>query len=344
MKLLLLDYISFKGHQNFNKIHIDALLALGHELILVGRKGQFDNIETSVNVCKLEIPEVLFKEYPVPAISFRLQGMSALFWIKKHIRESDYDAVIILTYDILSLFMFRIKQKTFLINHNNVPQLWSKVKLFFTRRLPKNYIHIALNKEMEGRLKELLPDREIYHVPHGICPPSKTVKMPTFVKVDERYLLCPVNNNYDATFVKRVFEDQRFYQYMCSHNITLFVKDSIGVKCDKAVIKSIPSTLEKDEYNYLLDNAMAVILPYGEGFKYRCSGIFFECIARSIPVITTQLDAFKIYKENVDMGMFVDVDSLIDAVDYYLHNTYRKCNMQIFSPYKYWADIFKNIK
>lgn len=122
MKLLLIDYVSYSGHRNFNKIHIDVLHKLGHEVYLAGRKNQFDNIELCEKNVVMEIPEMLFKELPVSSITFRLQGIFALLWTKRHIKWSDYDAVIILTYDILSFFVFRIKQKpyssTIIMFHN----------------------------------------------------------------------------------------------------------------------------------------------------------------------------------------------------------------------------------
>lgn len=344
MKLLLLDYISYKGHQNFNKIHVDALLTLGHELILVGRRGQFDNIEANDNISKLEMPECFFKEYPMPTVSFRLQGIAAFLWLKTKIIWSDYDAVIILTYDILSLFVFHINQRTFLINHNNVPQLWSKVKLAFTKNLPKNYIHIALNQEMEQRLKELLPERKVYHIPHGICPPAKDILRPNFIKEGARFIFCPVNRNYEVTFVKRIFEDKELSTFLGQRGYKLYVKENIGIDGALENIESIPSNLGYAEYNYMIQNAMAVLLPYGSQFKYRCSGIFFECVARQTPVICTNLDAMKIYESDVDMRMFSDTKELIDAIGYYSEHKVRVTDLSVFNPKEYWYSVLEGMK
>ena len=344
MKILLLDYISYPGHRTFNKIHIDALKSLGHELHLLGRKGQFDNI-ASAGIADIGIiPESLFRQWPLPAVTFRLQGIAALLWVKRNIKLNNYDIIVVLTYDILSFFVFRTPKDVILINHNNVPQLWSKVKLACTRKLPKNYIHVALNQEMEQRLKELLPERKVYHIPHGICPPTKDILRPNFIKEGSRFVFCPVNRNYDAFFVKRIFEDKELLAFLGQRGYKLYVKENLGIDGTLKNIESITSNLGYAENNYKIQNAMAVLLPYGTQFKYRCSGIFFECVARQTPVICTNLDAMKIFEKDVDMRMFSDTKELIDAIGYYAEHKVRVTDLLVFNPKEYWNGVLDGIE
>ncbi len=343
MKLLLLDYISYPGHQNFNKIHIEALLKSGHELDLLGRKEQFNNIEQHSRIKISEIPDCFFKQYPFPAISFRIKGIITLRWVKRHVHWEDYDAVIVLTYDILSLFSFYIKQPTYLINHNNVQQLWSRVKLYFTRNLPHNYIHIALNIDMENRLKELLPHRYVYHVPHGICSPSSNVVRPHFFKSDSIFLFCPINRNFDSSFVTSVFESDELIDYLSKKNLPLYVKVSLGIRCNHPLIRLVPSDINAKEYNYMVQQAAVVILPYNNDFKYRCSGIFFECVASNTPIVTTKLDSMAIYKQDVNMKMFSNAVELINAIDFYLNNNRSSNNLNAFNPKLYWDIVLRSV-
>lgn len=342
MKLLLLDYISYTYHMNFNRIHVEALLEMGHQLHLVGRRGQFDNIEKNADIVISEIPERFFSERPLHALSFRLQGIARLFWVKSNIQWDEYDAVIVLTYDILSLSTFRIKQHTYLINHINVQELWSKLKLFLTRKLPKNYIHVALNQEMERKLKELLPGKIVCHIPHGVCSPSGTSKRPAFLDKERKFLICPVNRNYDPDFVKQLFENPRLLGFLREQGVTLLVKESMKVRGDSDLVVNVPADLGKEEYNYMIQNAAAVLLPYEEAFKYRCSGIFFECVANQTPVISTDIEAMRIYESMVEMRVFSDIDGLIDAIAYYLKNTPRANDLSAFNPIGYWARAFDN--
>lgn len=342
MKLLLVDYISYPGHRNFNKIHIESLLELGHEIHLVGRRGQFDDIENNNNISISQIPDCFFNSLPFYAVTFRLQGIAALLWVKKHIQISSYDAIIVLTYDILSVIAFRSKKPVILINHNNVSQLWSKIKLFITRKLPDNYIHVTLNQDMEARLKELFPDKRVYHVPHGICAPSEKLIKPTICSEDDKFLFCPINRNFDRQFVKGLFENSSFVNYLREHNLRLFVKEQLGV-CNCDVIINAPKSMIVEQYNYMIQKAVAVILPYGENFKYRCSGIFFECVARHTPIIATQLNAMAIYNNDVNMRMFTTPPELITSIEYYLKNKLNTTDLSAFNPTIYWERILSKL-
>lgn len=343
MRILVIDYISYPGHQIFNKIHIDALAEMGFELHLVGREGQFNNIDIRENISVSKIPERYYKTNIIPAVSFRIQGIRTLLWIKRHIDYKDYEAVIFLTYDILSLFIFHIRQKTYLINHNNVSQLWSRVKLYFTRNLPHNYIHIALNIDMENRLKELLPHRAVYHVPHGICSPSSNVVRPHFFKSDGIFLFCPINRNFDISFITSVFESDELIEYLRKKNLPLYVKASLGIRCKHPLIRLVPSDINAAEYNYMVQQAAVVILPYNNDFKYRCSGIFFECVASNTPIVTTKLDSMAIYKQDVNMKMFSNVVELINAIDFYLNNNRSSNNLNAFNPILYWDVVLRSV-
>lgn len=342
MKLLLLDYISYTYHMNFNKIHVEALLEMGHQLHLVGRRGQFDNIENNASVVISEIPERFFSERPLHAISFRLQGIARLLWVKANIKWGEYDAVIVLTYDILSLAAFHIKEKTYLINHTNVQELWSKLKLFMTRKLPENYIHVALNEEMERKLKELLPGKIVYHIPHGVCAPLGAGREPAFLNKERKFLFCPVNRNYDSAYVKQLLEDPHLLDYLRKQKVTLFIKESMKVQCDSEAVINVTADLGKEEYNYMIQHAVAVLLPYEEAFKYRCSGIFFECVANQTPVISTGIEAMRIYESLVEMRTFTDVNGLLDAIEYYLNNSPRENDLSAFNPQGYWARALDN--
>ncbi len=342
MNLLLVDYISTKGHQNFNRIHIESLLRLGHSILLVGKKGQFDNIEVTDSLKKTDIPDWMFKHLPLGQLTERLMGVLRLLWIRGHFRRTNNDAVVFLIYDVLSFFFYRTKQKVFIINHNNVSQLFSRVKLCLTKRLPLNYTHIALNEEMEQRLKDLLPGRSVFLVPHGVCPPSSVITKPPFVEAGERFIICPVNRNYDNSFVKGVFESEQLRSYLDNNNTRLYIKESMPIEASSAVC-IIAERIDYGSYNYLLKNSAAVILPYSSEFQYRSSGILFECIAYNKPIIAYDIMAMRIYLDKVEMKLFSDTSSLIACIDYYLNNTVVKHNVKSFIPDSFWMTALKSL-
>lgn len=343
MKILIIDYLSPRGHVKFDRIHINALAGDGVSIDIVGKSNQFLDFKDRENLSISNIPDCLFKNYPLKPLSERLLGILRLLWICLHFKIKDYDAIIFLSYDVLSLSFCRIKGNVFLINHNNVSQLCNSTKLFLTRRLPLNYKHIVLNKYMFKRLKGLLPHKDVIYVPHGIDLTTSSVIKPSFISEEKLFLFCPVNRNYDSSLLGKLLNSEELNKFLKSHNIILYFKKNNVVKSDLSYIKAIDGFLSDGEYNYMLTHSVAVILPYGNDFIYRCSGIFFECVAHHVPVITTSIPDMIEYKENTQTDYFVDVESFISCVEKVLSSSKKDIDVEVFNPQSYWKNIIKGL-
>jgi len=337
MQLLIIDYLSPRGHINFDQIHINALIELGYKVHLVGRKGQYPAFVGKPNVEITEIPEFYYKSYPLPTLTDIIKGVLCLKWIKKRVKLEKYWSVIFLSYDTLTIPFFRTTQSVYLINHNNVDQIENTIKLKLLERLPFNYIHIALNNFMYDRLKELFPDKQIYSIPHGYLAPSANCRKPAFLINKGRVLFCPVNRNIDKEVMDKILNSKTFNKYLQDNNILLFVKEQL---CSDSLgnVKRL-GNLENEEYNYMLNNSMAVLLPYGDGFKYRCSGILFECVARNTPVIATNRKALLIYKDEINIHYFHNEDSLIEAIETIQSVKDKNFDTNHLQPVKYWGGV-----
>lgn len=339
MKILVIDYLSYKEHRNFNRIHIDVLIQLGHSLCLVGKKGQFDEYRNDKSVISIET-------VPNDADG-RLNEIANLLWIKKNYNVSEFDLMVILTYDILSFFVYRISRPTILINHNNVSQLDNGIKgntkLLLTKTLPKNYIHVCLNEEMQQQLVSLLPNRKIFHIPHGLISTSKQLKCPDFVREGERYLFCPINRNFDVGFVKDILFSMSFINALKSMNMTLYIKEKLAPNIQSDHIVKVSDTLTIEEYNYMIANAYAVLLPYGKNFRYRCSGIFFECVAQNIAILATDISAMRIYKDKCKMLLFNNDTTLTRDIYDLKEISVPEFERDLFNPYQYWQNILSRL-
>ena len=251
MRILIIDYLSPTGHVNFDQIHINSILNLGHKVHLVGRKGQFPAFEKKEDVTITNIPDFFYKSYSFPVLTERVLGVLCLIWIRYLYSHSQggYDSVVFLSYDILTLPMFRISIPVYLINHNNVDQLDNIIKLYLTRHIPSNYCHVALNEYMYDRLKSLLPSYCIYYVPHGCLEPTNDRK-PSFVEEDDKFIFCPVNRNYNASLMRAVMNSVEFNRFLEINNIVFFVKHQL--QSDSTGNIKVISILDDEEYNYLL--------------------------------------------------------------------------------------------
>ncbi len=343
MKVLLIDYLSPRGHIKFDKIHIRALAEEAGGIDVVGKKGHFPDFEEKDNISITSIPDCLFKKMPLKPLTERLLGLFRLLWINIHFHLTDYDVVIFLSYDVLSSFFFRKKEKVFMINHNNVSQLSNSIKLFLTRNLPSNYIHVALNKNMYDRLKELLPYKNIVYVPHGLDTDTLSVIRPSFINEGEKFMFCPVNRNYDREVLEELLNSKELNTYLETKSLSLYVKKNDITNSQLSRIRIIDGFLKDEEYNYMLTHSMAIVLPYGKDFVYRCSGIFFECVANRIPVLSTTISDMLVYKDDTIIEFFDAVSSFINSVENVMTLKEKNVNMDIFNPRMYWKNVLKGI-
>ena len=342
MKILVIDYMSYSNHCNFNKIHIESLFNLGHKLYFVGKKGHFDNVKGRGSIV-CEIPEWVYRKYPYPPLSVRLKDIMALRWVNKHIRQDNYDIIIFPTYDIMSIWAYKTDKPVLLINHNNVFQLDSYIKLKITRNLPKNFRHICLNKQMEDRLRQILKNRDISYVPHGILSYYSELSEPKYMANSNNFIFCPINRNYDESFVRSLLHSPAFYDYLLNNELMLFIKRGLPYDggCENIIV--LDNNIKKSEYNYMIQNAKAVLLPYSEEFKYRCSGIFFECVSSNTPIVSSDIPAFRIYEGLTNLLFFTDVTSLIADLNSINEQKLKQNDTEAFMPDSYWRKLLESI-
>ena len=221
--------------------------------------------------------------------------------------------------------------------------LYGRIRYFLTRTLPGQYIHICLNIDMEKHLKVLLPNRQVTYIPHGICSPSKILTKPSYIKEHERFLICPINRNYDISVVEELLSSEVLHNFLERENIKLFIKRQLSYRGICSNIIKIDNELSQPEYDYMLQNAMAVILPYGKRFKYRCSGIFFECVSRNTPILATDLEAMRIYDGLVNIGYFNNAVEMIQQLDICVLRKQVFYNKEMFNPYNHWKKLLDAI-
>ena len=338
MKILMLDYLSYGAHKNFNKIHIEALIKSGCSLHLVGGKKQFDNIIKNPAIQIDEIPGFLTPTTKHSPIFLRFVYIICLLWLRCKYNVCKYDVIVIPTYDPMSIWVYRTSKKLVLITHD-VHYLENKIKYYAVNSLPAHYIHVGLSVEMVEKMKSLYPHKRIQYIPHGLCPISecdKLVKPQILNNINNEYLFCPINNKYEIDFIHALFTSPILINYLEKNNLILIIKKKLFQDNKSPRIVTIENDLSKPEYDYLIQNALVVILPYEYNYKYRCSGILFECVMRDTPVLATNIQAMSIYKEKINLKLFDSVLSLIDGVNLFRNGRKKVVDKDYFDPYKYW--------
>ena len=339
MRILAIDYITYKGHRTFNQIHIESLAKLGHNITLVAREMAITEIEESDNVNKITLPKWYEKQYPFYFLSERIKGIIALRWIRRKVDIPKFDLVLFLAYDIMTITTCKLKNRVLLVNHNNIAQLDNRFKLRLTRKLPYNYVHIVLTKDALERLKQLVSHRAFY-VPHGYLEQDGRIKCPQCVREINRFIFIPVNRWIDSNLLNTVFSSRQVYDYLTGNGIRIILKKgvfSIFGNPDSFVF--LDSYIPDDEYRYLLKNAIGVVLPYNKDFIYRSSGIMFECVANKSTIIASDIPSMKAYENQLKITYFKDAESFLNCIRTIETTDLFEYNPLAFQPDSYWFTV-----
>ena len=100
----------------------------------------------------------------------------------------------------------------------------------------------------------------------------------------------------------------------------------------------LPTYIEERFFTAALLNCNIVLLNYPISFQYRVSGIFFECLANSIPLIVSNINSFVQYADNFNYNPFYnDLNQLYKTIEYLINVE------KGFSPYKNLETIEPNL-
>lgn len=165
-KLLYIDYMFMRGHVNFNRVHIDALLKEGYNVKLVLHKEIASLLPYAYQQYALVIPRILGTNVHNPILS-RIIMLLTIIYIKLHVRFSSYGHVVISCMDEITLGACPFYQKMFIICHGNARGLANRVKRLFIKRLAKHNAFIVFNESMkEPFVKHGI--RKVFVVSHAV--------------------------------------------------------------------------------------------------------------------------------------------------------------------------------
>ena len=143
--------------------------------------------------------------------------------------------------------------------------------------------------------------------------------------------------------INKTFNSLQLLSFLEKNRIKLVVKSQlIDLKDCSSWIVPVDNHLAKTEYDYLLDRAVVVLLPYEKNYMYRCSGIMFECVARNTPILASNIESMAIYKGYINILLFDNIQKLIEGIDYYNTNDLKSVDKTVFDPLNRWKEVFNS--
>lgn len=314
--ILYIDYLGHRGHNNFNKIYINAF-DKDVDVKYVLRKGIRLQLGIPREKMLWEIPNNLFSAGKVLHIVFKI---IMLCYIKFFLKVRKYDHVVVSCYETISLFFVPFPKGTYIINHNNISQLSQKIRRYCFVKMAKRYINIVFDRHSKEYLNSM-GVKNVIISPHGIIDPYKATANES--NTNDKYNLVVFSPSY-ASMNEQLFEamlnSEELSKFLENNNILLRIKYNKLIDTKTKNLEIINGYMSKDEYVSSFLNADIILVLYSSSFVYRSSGVLFEAIANGKKILASNIKAFKEYEDFLkdDIKYCDSVESLIQGIDYFL--------------------------
>ncbi len=325
-KILYIDHISPDGHINFNKIYLDALMRQKYQVDIVCKAGYFKKIKTSNSHFKLEIPNILYRYKD--GITNRILFFLQLIYIKHKIDFSNYDYILLSSYEEISLFFAKYKYKLFIVNHDNIRGLDSRIKRFFIKKISQKNTHIVFEQYIKEHLKMyrinnvcvishgLINPLNIKNVNfnslHNICPDLHNAPLYNYV------IFSPSASSTDYKFIRSLLSDESFGKFLMKNKIIFIAKGHFSKSNNKNIV-IINNYLSQQQYESLFSISNLILICYPSSFKYRVSGILMECISNEKICFIKDIEALKIYSKCFTYNpYFKNKEELINLISLFI--------------------------
>lgn len=291
-KILFIDPLLQHGHVGFNQIYIQALEKENVEINFVLVKGYDQKLETPNKNIVYSLPLFLFK-LNLGGIVNRIFYLIGLVLIRVNVNIKSYDKVIFSSFEEISFYFSGIRNVT-VINHINAHKTNSKIKLFFLKKVLKRNTCIVFDKTT----KEYLDQKGNFNIvvkPHGFLKPEAPFNKKIFnldTRLEEtnfkHIIFSPSSNSSDDIFLKELIKCSEIIDFLKKNNILLILKGDF--QSGEKNILILKKHISNQTYKQLFQKSTIILIAYPESFKYRVSGVLFECFSYNKPCLVKKND------------------------------------------------------
>lgn len=293
MKILVIDPLSPFGHKDINKVFLDSI-SKEFEVIYIASSSFTDIVPSHISFIPIE--SSLFT-LGVNSFQNRWRISKVIITISKHLRRLTPDVVFYMSYETITfsilyrLFLnkFGPETKTFLMNHLNIDELSeSFLKRLFFLFIPLSCVHVVYEDFIRDYVRRHF-GRNTLTFHHNLNSYKRRYICNSFPYQNffegehMTYIVAPSGNSFNEVILNEIMalDDDG---YLSNHNIRVFIKNrKIRYQSDHLIITN--AYLSDDEYSYVLDKSSYILLPYDLKYRYRASGVYFDALTFSKPII-----------------------------------------------------------
>lgn len=305
MKILIIDLLSPDGHRFYNKKIIKILRS--HKIEFLGKKNYLNEFKS---ISSQFIPEEYFVYKN--KLDFRIKNIKKLLWINQNYNFNEYDIVLFTGYETISVSiiykLIRYK-KIYIINHNNLMDLYNPIKRIFFKSINKNISHIVLDESFEKILKDkYLIKNNIYTLRH----PVESI----YNEETEKIIFAPSQGNDEKFFNELIVKKENLQK----QDYKLYVKTK-NIKYSDENLVIYNDFISDEKYLRLFKKSKIIFLFYDENFNMRVSSILLNALASKKIVITNKNEYFISMSEKYP-NLIYTIDVVDEFIDLIVNNRF----------------------
>lgn len=328
-RIIYIDYIWRKGHVNFNQIHINALRNAGFDVKLVLYKSMQEALPFSDEEYAYIIPDFFRMKEGRPLLN-RIGFLIVQLLIRLKCKIRSYDEVLVANFDEITMGLLPItSSRMYLIAHTNAEGLSMPVKRFFLKKLSKRNVFVVFNRYQEEEFHKFVgySTRIVSHGCTSILMDKQATQKSAIINTSQySFVLFHASSNLNRSFIKNIIENREVISFLQHENALIILRNAPYDKKKSSHIVSINGYLTKKEYTTLMKNSDGVILAYPSTFKYRVSGVSYECVAMQKNMLVYDNAALQYCRDYYSYDpMFYDAKSFISLTKKLIHDHECKC-------------------
>jgi len=325
-KVLYINYIYQKGHLNFDRIHIDALIKQADDVKIVLHQKIAEQLPYPRERYALIIPSWLDHDSPNGFIN-RLFYLATLLYLKIRLPFNDYNKVILSSMEEISLGLISLCRNKHIVCHDNARNWGRGIKGFFLRLIARKNSFIVFNSNMAEPFRKNGP---CYHIiSHGCVHPYTLDNIDEFLPIDlshyDTVILHP-SNRPNEQFINTLKESASFQEFLATNNILLILRSLKPQENISNNIIYINHYLTFLHYKALFLKSDIILMAYPDDFTYRVSGVSFECVANNKLLLIKKNAALSYCRNYYNYDpIFSDIAQLQERIAYLKNNNNARC-------------------
>lgn len=291
MRILYVNFIdNLWGHKRLDENLIEILSTFA-EVTVISPNGWYEYLSSEVKVINYN-PKSIFRNISRISHYYSLKIMK---FAAKLDKKEKYDYIFVASFDTYALALgrlfFKKQNRLYVMHHNNTDMLSRKKVNFFFKTYVYKVKHIVLEKFIADYLIEryLLSSVNVLILPHPLYKNKS-------VSVLKKFVCVGISNSNDENLIKEIIVSEKENKILEKNNLFVILRSKTQT-FDNGYLKVITDYLETDNYNYFINNACSLFLPFPETFKFRMSSSIMDGLSNKTIVIGTDIPMLKTYSK-----------------------------------------------